>query len=195
MCGLSTAGIILAAGFSRRLGRAKQTVVLGGETLVERAARVAIEAGVSPIIVVVNREADFCEALERQGCVVVMNEVAAEGMASSIWRGIMAAGSFRASGVVLMTCDQVGLEADHLRRLLDDPTRIVASSYAGRTGIPAYFPASVFGELLLLRGDIGARDLLRSAKTVANESLALDIDTEEDIARLGEALPPPPESA
>ena len=192
---MSTAGIILAAGFSRRLGRPKQTVVVGGETLVERAARIAIAAGVSPVIVVVNREADFCEALERQGCVVVMNEVAAEGMASSIRRGIMAARSFRASGVVLMTCDQVALEADHLRRLLDDPTRIVASSYAGRTGIPAYFPASVFDELLLLRGDTGARDLLRSAKIVANESLALDIDTEEDVARLGWTPPPSPESA
>jgi len=104
----------------------------------------------------------------------------------------MAARSFRASGVVLMTCDQVALEADHLRRLLDDPTRIVASSYAGRTGIPAYFPASVFDELLLLRGDTGARDLLRSAKIVANESLALDIDTEEDVARLGWTPPPSP---
>ena len=182
---MSIAGVILAAGFSRRLGRPKQTVVFGSETLVERAARVATASGVTPVIVVVNREADFCEALERRGCLVVMNELAAEGMASSIRRGVRAALSFRASGIILMTCDQVALEADHLRRLLDDPARIVASSYAGRTGIPAYFPASAFEELLLLHGDTGARDLLRSAATIANESLALDIDTEEDVARLG----------
>jgi molybdenum cofactor cytidylyltransferase len=185
---VSTAGVILAAGFSRRLGRAKQTVVLGGETLVERAARVAIASGVSPVIVVVNREADFCEALERRGCLVVMNERAREGMASSIRRGVVAARSFGASGVVLMTCDQVALEAEHLLRLLDDPTRIVGSSYAGRTGIPAYFPASVFEELLMLQGDMGARDLLRSAETVVNESLAVDIDTEEDVDRVGRGL-------
>jgi len=182
---VSAAAVILAAGFSRRLGRPKQTVLVDGETLVERAARVAMASGLFPVIVVVNRDADFCEALERRGSFVVMNELAGEGMASSIRRGVMAARTLRASGVVLMTCDQVGLEAEHLRRLLDDPSRVIASSYAGRNGIPAYFPASVFDELLLLRGDVGARELLRSARSVLNEALAVDIDTEEDVARLG----------
>ena len=181
---MSTAAVILAAGFSRRLGRPKQTLVLAGETLVERAARIATEASLSPVFVVVNREAQFCDALEQRGCFVVMNELAQEGMASSIRRGVKAAETFLASGLVLMTCDQVELDADHLRRLVANPTQITASSYAGRKGIPAYFPASEFAALLLLHGDVGARDLLRPAQAILNESLAVDIDTEADAAKL-----------
>jgi CTP:molybdopterin cytidylyltransferase MocA len=167
---VSTAAVILAAGFSRRLGRPKQTLKLAGETLVERAARIASEAGLSPIFIVVNREADFCTALEQRGYCVVMNERAAEGMASSIRRGVTAAKTFHASGVVLMTCDQVKLDA--------------ASLYAGRKGIPAYFPASSFDALFALAGDTGARELLRPAEAIANEALAVDIDTEADAATL-----------
>jgi CTP:molybdopterin cytidylyltransferase MocA len=51
-------------------------------------------------------------------------------------------------------------------------------------GIPAYFPASTFDSLLQLKGDTGARDLLRNARSVLSENLSFDIDTEEDIARL-----------
>ncbi len=181
---MSTAAIILAAGFSRRLGRPKQTLMFVGETLVERASRIATESGLSPVFVVVNREAEFCDSLEQQGCLVVMNELAAEGMASSIRRGVKAAETFLASGLVLMTCDQVELDADHLRRLVANPARITASLYAGRKGIPAYFPASAFASLLLLQGDVGARDLLRPATAIVNESLAVDIDTEADAANL-----------
>jgi molybdenum cofactor cytidylyltransferase len=181
---VNTAAVILAAGFSRRLGRPKQTLRHCDETLVERAARIATEAGLSPVFVVVNRDADFCDSLDCRGCFVVMNERAQEGMASSIRRGIMAAKTFGASGAVLMTCDQIELDADHLRRLAANSGRTTASSYAGRKGIPAYFPASAFEELLRLHGDTGARDLLLRAEAIPNEALTVDIDTEADAASL-----------
>ncbi len=177
-----TAAVILAAGFSRRLGRAKQTLVVGGETLVERAVRVAIEAELSPVIVVVRAEADFVEGL--RGSLVVVNEEAAEGMASSIRCGVRNAGELEADGVVVMACDQVRLTAGHLRELIAEPETVAASGYAGRVGIPAYFPAAVFGELMELRGDVGAREMLRGVRVVVDEGLAVDIDTEEDLAGL-----------
>ena len=52
-----------------------------------------------------------------------------------------------------------------------------------KVGIPAYFPAASFAELLKLRGDVGARDLLRGAAAVVDESLALDVDTQADAAK------------
>jgi len=181
---VSIAAVILAAGFSRRLGRAKQTVEFAGEMLVERAVRVARAAGLMQVIVVVNREAEFCERLEERGCLIVMNELAEEGMASSIRRGVSAAWTLRASGVLLMTCDQVGLEVGHLQGLVADPGRIAGSGYAGKVGIPAYFPAAAFGELLVLKGDTGARELLKGERVVVEERLAVDVDTEADLAKL-----------
>jgi len=94
----------------------------------------------------------------------------------------------KSDGVVIMSCDQILLQSQHLRALCSVPERITGSAYAGKTGIPAYFPAVTFPALLALRGDVGARDLLRDAASVADENLALDIDTREDLDRARKLL-------
>jgi molybdenum cofactor cytidylyltransferase len=177
---VSVAAVVLAAGASRRLGRAKQTVEIGGETLLERAVRVAVEARLEPVIVVV-RDAGVVSGL--RGCEVVVNELADEGMASSIRVGVARAGELGVVGVVVMACDQVALRAEHLVALCGEVDRVTGSGYAGKVGIPAYFPAEMFGELMELRGDVGARELLRGAAVVVDEALGLDVDTEADVER------------
>ncbi len=179
----ATAAVILAAGASRRLGTPKQDLLLGGETLLQSALRIAQQAGLSPVIVVVRPEGDDGCSLQQRGAIIVRNDRADEGMASSIRLGVSFAGTLKANGVVLMTCDQVLLRSEHLRELCAQPERITGSAYAGKVGIPAYFPASSFAELLALQGDTGARDLLRGAASIAKEDLALDIDTPEDLDR------------
>ena len=180
---LGAAAVVLAAGASRRLGTSKQHLVLGGEALVERALRTAQHAGLSPVIVVLRPDGDSGHSLQQRGAVIVLNDRADEGMASSIRLGVTAAGMLKASGVVLMTCDQVLLRPEHLRALCEQPERITGSAYAGRIGIPAYFPSASFADLLELQGDVGARDLLRGAASISDENLAVDIDTPEDIDR------------
>jgi CTP:molybdopterin cytidylyltransferase MocA len=155
---------------------------LGGETLVERAVRVAFTAGLKPVIVVVRPGVEFAEELRRRGCSLVDNIEADEGMAASIRCGVRAAQGVQAAGVVVMACDQVALRAEHLRALCAEPARVTGSRYAGRVGIPAYFPATVFGELMQLKGDVGAREMLRGAAAVEDEGLALDVDTAADLA-------------
>ncbi len=180
MRAVSTAAVVLAAGASRRLGRAKQRVEIGGETLLERAVRVVAEAGLEPVIVVVRDEA-VAEGL--RGCEVVVNALAEEGMAASIRCGVERARSLNVAGTVLITCDQVALQPEHLRSLVADVDRVTGSGYAGTVGIPAYFPAREFGRLMELRGDVGARVLLVGAAVVVDEGLRLDVDTEADVER------------
>ncbi len=181
---MSVAGVVLAAGFSRRLGRPKQTVCIAGETLVERTVRVSREAGLNPIFVVCNVHADFVSALHGLGCTVVLNAGAQEGLASSIRAGVRATQTLAdVEGVVLMTCDQPGMRAEHLRALYAVPERLTGSSYAGKIAVPAYFPATCFHQLLELQGDVGARILLAQAHGIEGEGLDLDVDTEADIAR------------
>ena len=112
-----TAAVVLAAGASSRLGRAKQTVVVGGETLVERAVRVAMEAGLAPVIVVVRDEGELAAGLRVRGCEVVVNAEASEGIASSIRCGVERCRELGAQGILLMTCDQIAVRAEHLRAL------------------------------------------------------------------------------
>ena len=165
------------------MGRSKQTVVMGGETLVERAVRIAAEAGLAPVMVVVRAEDELASALRQRGCEVVVNALADEGMARSIRCGVERARELGAVGAVVMSCDQVMLRAEHLVRLCVEADRVTGSGYAGKVGIPAYFPAASFEALMELRGDVGARELLRGAAVVVDERLALDVDTEADLAR------------
>lgn len=178
---IRVAAVVLAAGFSRRLGRPKQELVLRGETLLQHAVRMAEDARLAPVIVVVQAQRQSTNL--PAGAQVVINGDAAEGMASSVRHGVAAAQQAGATGVVVLTCDQPLLTAEHLEALCAEPHRMTASAYAGRRGVPAYFPNAAFDALLQLRGDEGARTLLRGAATVVNEALALDIDTEEDLQR------------
>jgi molybdenum cofactor cytidylyltransferase len=158
--------------------------MLDGEMLVERAMRIAQEAGLNPVFVALRADATFREAVVLCGCLPVVNEHADEGMAASIRAGVAAAQAVGAEGVVVMTCDQVRTRAEHLQLLCENPQRVCGTRYAGKTGIPAYFPASSFGDLLALSGDVGARALLREADAVLEEGLSLDVDTEEDVAAM-----------
>lgn len=155
-------------------------VEIRGETLLARAVRVANEAGLEPVLVVV-RNAAVGDGL--RGCEVVVNAEAEEGMASSIRCGVARARELGVEGLVVMSCDQVMLRAEHLVALCGEVDRVTGSGYAGKVGIPAYFPAKSFGELMALRGDVGARGLLRGAVAVVDEGLALDVDTEADVLR------------
>jgi CTP:molybdopterin cytidylyltransferase MocA len=74
------------------------------------------------------------------------------------------------------------LRVDHLHSLVEEESRITGSAYAGSIGVPAYFPAISFPFLLQLRGDVGARKLLISAHSIRAEGLALDIDSNQDLA-------------
>ena len=177
------AAIILAAGASRRLGSPKQLIRLGAETLLERTVRVALEAGLHPVYGVV--APDLLLDPVPPGMILVVNHQAAEGMAASIRAGLRAlqSGGQPSPGAVILACDQPAVTAAHLQALAQGLNDVVASRYAGRQGVPAYFPARVFAELLSLQGDLGARDLLQTATAVDLPLGALDVDTVEDLER------------
>ncbi|HUL18062.1 MAG TPA: NTP transferase domain-containing protein, partial [Steroidobacteraceae bacterium] len=93
------------------------------------------------------------------------------------------------TGVMLLLADQPLVSADDLRRLAGtwrkQPQYIAAALYSGTTGVPAIFPRSLFQGLLQLRGDSGARALLRRdtdrVVRVPMPAAAIDIDTPEDL--------------
>ncbi|MCU1320753.1 MAG: 4-diphosphocytidyl-2C-methyl-D-erythritol synthase [Acidobacteriaceae bacterium] len=177
------AAIILAAGASRRLGEPKQLVCLGSENLLERAVRVAQEAKLAPVIVVLGHEYPLVLGNSSLGdAVTVINDEWQEGMASSIRRGIKTCLLLarQAEGAVIMACDQPAVTAEHLRKILL-PQEITASEYAGRKGVPAYFPAKQFATLLELQGDAGARDLVRDALAIHLLHGELDVDTVKEL--------------
>jgi CTP:molybdopterin cytidylyltransferase MocA len=174
------AAVVLAAGASTRLGEPKQLALVGGERLLERAVRVSREAGCVPVVVVLGARVEEIRAMcDLRGAIVVVNEGWGEGMGSSVRLGVGAA--VDAEGVVVMTCDQSTVTAEHLRELMSSGD-VAAAGYAGRRGVPAYFPAGMFGALMELSGDAGARELLREARVVELVGGELDVDTAEGLA-------------
>jgi len=185
---VSAAAVVLAAGGSKRLGEPKQLVRLGGETLLERAVRVACETGCSPVVVVLGAEYERVLAGCSLGNVVtVINDEWREGMGSSIRLGVNAVCNVAedVEGVVVMTCDQPSVTADHLRRLMAE-REVKASRYAARNGVPVFFPKGHFGALMSLSGDAGARELLQNATCEDLPGGDLDIDTADDLKRAQE---------
>ncbi|HEY1965598.1 MAG TPA: nucleotidyltransferase family protein [Acidobacteriaceae bacterium] len=185
---MSLPTVVLAAGASTRLGEPKQLVMLGDETLLERAVRTAREAGCSPVVVVVG--ADYAQVLGNNvlgDAVTVINDQWKEGMASSIRLGVRTLGIVAkdAEGVLLMTCDQPAVTAKHLLRLTLK-AEVKASRYAGRSGVPAFFPKKYFDQLMKLKGGAGARELLAEARYEELENGELDVDTVADLERARE---------
>lgn len=189
------AAIVLAAGASTRLGQPKQLLRLDGETLLHRSVRSAIEAGFSPVVVVLGARAEsMLPELRDLDVVSVVNENWGEGMASSLHRGLseILRREPAVPAVLLMVCDQpsatsdllTGLSVEHRQRGL----AITACEYGGELGVPAIFSQKIYPGLLALTGDQGARRIIRSdPRRVASFPFPggeNDIDTPADAARL-----------
>lgn len=184
--------IVLAAGASTRFGSPKQLVRIGGRPLLHAVVTRAAEvAGNALIVVLGSGAAELAPLLKHSPGSVVVNRHWREGMASSIRTGIARLPP-TCSGVLLMLADQAAVTTDDLRRLAGTwrrrPQCIAAALYAGTTGVPAIFPRSTFSELAALRGDMGARAILRRTADrvvrVPMPSAELDVDTPEDLLDL-----------
>ena len=183
--------LLLAAGGSRRLGQPKQLVRVDGVSLVRRATLAVLAAPVASLTVVVGaaREAVVAELRGIPLSIAVAHDWE-EGMGASLRCGLAALPGDVA--VLVLLCDQLAVDAAHtaaLVRAFHASSRpIVASQYLGTLGVPAIFGAVLRPELGQLRGDQGARDIVRLDRTrVVAVPLAngeLDVDRPCDLSSL-----------
>ena len=184
--------VVLAAGASTRFGSAKQLVRIAGRPLLHIAVTRAAEITGNALIVVLGAGAvQLAPLLKHSPGSVVVNHDWREGLASSI-RTAVARLPAACRGVMLLLADQPAVTADDLRRLAGSwrkqPQHVAAALYGGACGAPAIFPRSSFRALSELRGDTGARALLRRnvdrIVRVPMPSAAVDVDTPEDLLAL-----------
>ncbi len=188
--------VVLAAGSSRRMGKPKLLLRLGGKTLLRRAVETAL-AACDRVAVVVGPEATRMRAeLHGLPVTVVENPDHELGLSTSLRRGIEAVED--AQAVLLLLADQPALTPQHLQRLVEtwrrSGARVIACAYRGTVGPPALFDRTLFAELKALHGDVGAKPVLEAYREEAIllpvEEAALDVDTPEDWARVQEIVRP-----
>lgn len=184
--------LVLAAGGSTRLGQPKQLLTRGGEPLVRRAVRLALETVPRQVMVVLGSGSTaVADALRDLPCITIENPQWRDGLSSSL-RSAAAHVTRAGMPVLVLGCDQPALEATHLRALLAAAFAAQlpcsATGYGDAPGVPAVVPHGWFDGSQSPSGDRGFRSRLEQLGTAlplvpAPAGLALDIDTPDDLAQ------------
>jgi molybdenum cofactor cytidylyltransferase len=186
------AGVVLAAGGASRLGQPKQLLLWKGEPLVRHAAQAALQAGLSPVIVVTGAYGDRVNnVLNDLPVLLVHNPNWQAGQSTSMLAGLSALPP-DAGAVVFMLADQPQVPADLVRELAAYHSRtlapIIAPIVDGQRGNPVLFDRNTFPALSKVEGDMGGRAVFSRFPVTwlpwHDASLLLDIDQPEDYQAL-----------
>jgi molybdenum cofactor cytidylyltransferase len=177
------------------MGRNKMLLPIEGESLVRRAARRALSAGIDPLIVVVGHEADMVRgALAGLPCVFAYNPSFRAPTSGSLHRGLEQLPP-DVGGAVILLADMVNVTSAMIRALhvaaVAASAALVVSRYGGEILAPPHlFSRSLFPELLAWSGGGAGRGV---AQRHLSEAVVLDwppdalvdVDTPEDLNGLG----------
>ncbi|MGK8557658.1 nucleotidyltransferase family protein [Nocardia gipuzkoensis] len=191
------AGVVLAAGSSRRLGTAKQILPYRDTTILGATLDVVRSCAFDQIIVTLGGAAAAVrQQVDLTGVEVVMADDFGSGCSSSL-RSALSSVHPRAAGVVLMLGDQPGLSASTVERLIAEGTTaaITVCRYRDGVGHPFWLSRSLFGELARLHGDKAVWKVIESGHVAVSQlhidaPVPLDVDTWDDYERLRAATPP-----
>ncbi|WP_245422349.1 nucleotidyltransferase family protein [Alsobacter soli] len=192
------AAIVLAAGSSTRMGGPNKLLLEHqGKALVRHAAEAACQSGASPVVVVTGHQADMVEAaLAGLDVQVVRNPNFAQGLSTSLKAGVTALPD-SADGVVVALGDMPLVDYRLIRRMaaaFDAAPGCLAAVplHEGEWHNPVVIARALFPAIEDLTGDAGAKKLLEKHRDqvievpVSDDAVALDVDTPEALARLGE---------
>lgn len=181
--------ILLAAGASKRFGSDKLLHPLAGQTPVALAALANLRAAIPHVIAVVRPGAPALEeCLSAAGATVILCANADEGMGASLSTAVRASGDV--AGWVIALADMPYIRPETVRTIaasLAAGAAIVAPAYRGERGHPVGLSARFRAQLEALRGDEGARSVLRQNQDsvtlidVDDPGVCRDIDTPADL--------------
>ncbi len=190
------AGVVLAAGGSARLGRPKQLLDWQGKPFVRACAETALEAGLSPVLVVTGAyQQEVTQVLEGLPVAMVHNPDWAQGQGGSVRSAVEVLSQpewQRVSGAMFLLSDQPQIPVTLIAALLEayagTEKPVVAPLIDESRGNPVLFDRVTFPALLSLEGDAGGRQVFaRFGKLMVpwhEPRDGLDVDTEADYRRL-----------
>lgn len=187
------AGIVLAAGESTRFGEPKQLLDWRGQPFVRAVTKTALEAGLSPVVVVTGANADRVKStLDGLNVNIAENEDWQTGQASSIRTGIASLATPNIGGAIFLLVDQPQVTKSVLQALTEKHAEglypVVAPMVMDQRANPVLFDRETFPDLQKLEGDVGGRSIFHKYRVEYlpwhDDRLLLDVDTPEMYQRL-----------
>ncbi|HYE67726.1 MAG TPA: histidine phosphatase family protein [Anaerovoracaceae bacterium] len=192
-------GLILAAGYSSRMGAFKPLLPIGDMTAVERISAALKQAGIHNIIGVTGFQREQLRAVfMSEGIAEAYNQDFEQGMFTSVKTGIRAVLNGRSTdtlslnliaGFLLMLVDCPLVPSEVIELILEkhreNPDAFIVPSYGGKNGHPLFIPAQYAEEILAYEGENGLKAIRNrhSEKLIRlevdTEAVLLDMDTRE----------------
>jgi molybdenum cofactor cytidylyltransferase len=197
-----TAGVILAAGMSLRFGRPKQLLELGSKYLLEWVLDAALASRLAKVALVLGHEHQkILQILGAKTSLprlqILINRRYQEGQSRSLQAGLSSVQKAFDS-VMFLLGDQPRLQSATIDHLLtsfwDSDKNICVPVYRGKRANPTIFSRALYGKLMTIEGDIGARNIIlenpdQVLSVEINDPLDIvDIDSQEDLACLQNLL-------
>lgn len=185
---MKVVGLLLAAGSATRFGSDKLRHALphGVPIAIQSARTLRVE--LAHVFVVV-RDAAAAAPFESERCTVAVCENAGEGMGVSLACAARAAG--RQDGYIVALADMPFVRPSSIaavRAALEKGAGIAAPYFRARRGHPVGIGGRFYEQLIMLKGDEGARRLLADNEgalvkiPVGDPGVVRDIDRPEDLA-------------
>lgn len=190
-------GLILAAGYSSRMGAFKPLLPIGDMTAIERVAATLKKADIHNMIGVTGFQRErLSSILASKGIKEAYNRDFEQGMFSSIKAGIRTAldGTGRPEGFFLMLADCPLIPPEVLALMIEKhkacPDAFIIPCYRGKNGHPLFIPTLYAEEILSYEGEGGLKAIRNSHEDklirleVDTEAVVLDMDTPEGYAEI-----------
>ncbi len=186
-------GVILAAGYSSRMGAWKPLLPVAGKPALQRCIETLTAAGALPAVVSGHRHGELSPLIREWGAEEIVNPDYDKGMFTSVLAGVRHFAANGAEAVLLLPCDCAAVPKEAVRQLIacaGDRGEYALPTYEGKNGHPLFIPRRYFHEILHFDGPGG----LKGARTLHEDTLlhlpmpwqgtVLDMDTPEDYAAL-----------
>lgn len=191
----SYSAIILAAGYSSRMGSFKPLMNLMGKTPLQRCVELFIESGMKDIVVVTGYLNQYIEKNIKDDIIIVKNASFNEGMFSSIKVGVLALPE-GTDAFFILPADIPTIKVHTIKKMMEGYEKIekgiLHPVFAGVNGHPVLIPYSLAEEIVQSNPEGGLRDILNRHKKqwyyeqAADRGILLDMDTKEDFKVLQE---------
>ncbi len=193
-----TAGIILAAGMSKRFKMPKQLLKLNDKLLIEWVLDASINSDLAAIYLVLGHESEkILNSLDNKyfnnRITIVINKNYKNGMSTSLLAGLSKAMNLFPS-VMFLLGDQPMMDSQTIDWLLEkfhtSEKAICVPVYKHQRGNPVIFSKSFYPLLFDIKGDMGARQIILNhpehvlTVEINNSTCFIDIDVQADLKKL-----------